>query len=114
MKPQAKGWTPERGAKQAQKIHDWQPWTRSTGAKTAEGKKRSSQNAFNGAVRPKVRSLKATLKQVKETTDEALKHMHGMNYYDLVDDAFEKMERAIELTFENIQRTSKRPSKDND
>lgn len=114
MKPQSKGWTPERRAKQAQKIHDWQPWQHSTGAKTAEGKKRSSQNAFNGAVRPKIRNLKATLKQIKKTTDRALKHVHGFDYDVLVDDAFEEMERLIERTFENIQQPSKHPSKDND
>ena len=31
-------WTPERKAKQSQAIRQWQPWLKSTGAKTAEGK----------------------------------------------------------------------------
>ena len=29
----------------------WQPWTRSTGPRTAEGKARSSRNAWKGGVR---------------------------------------------------------------
>ena len=42
----ANGWTPERRARQAQLIRNWQPWSRSTGPTTLEGKERSSQNAF--------------------------------------------------------------------
>lgn len=42
----ANGWTDERRAKQAQRIHDWKPWEKSTGAKTPEGKAKSSKNAF--------------------------------------------------------------------
>lgn len=39
------GWTPERRAKQAEAIHRWKPWEKSTGPRTAEGKARSSMNA---------------------------------------------------------------------
>ena len=42
-------WTPEARQKHSQlmrdKVHEWQPWTKSTGARTRHGKKRSSQNA---------------------------------------------------------------------
>lgn len=35
------GWTPERRARQAEAIRRWQPWARSTGPRTAEGKARA-------------------------------------------------------------------------
>ena len=41
----ARKWTPMQRARQAEKIHSWQPWTKSTGARTPEGKAKSSQNA---------------------------------------------------------------------
>lgn len=41
----ANGWTPERRAKQSAMIRNWKPWEKSTGAKTAEGKLKSSQNS---------------------------------------------------------------------
>ena len=34
----ANGWTPERRARQAERIKQWRPWNRSTGPKTTEGK----------------------------------------------------------------------------
>ncbi|MCX7067672.1 MAG: hypothetical protein NTW85_08290 [Methylococcales bacterium] len=46
---QAKRWTaPEARAKQAVKIQDWQPWAKSTGAITEQGKITSSLNACKG------------------------------------------------------------------
>ena len=39
-------WTPERKARQSQAIREWEPWRKSTGPKTAAGKRRSSQNAI--------------------------------------------------------------------
>jgi len=53
----AKRWTPETRAKQAAKIQDWQPWTKSTGAKTPEGKAVSSMNACKGYKRKKKRDF---------------------------------------------------------
>lgn len=44
----ARHWTPEQRAQQSAKIKQWQPWTKSTGAKTQEGKAKSSRNAFKG------------------------------------------------------------------
>lgn len=41
-------WTPERRAKQAEAIRRWQPWSKSTGPRTEEGKARSSRNADKG------------------------------------------------------------------
>ena len=39
-------WTAEERARQAELIQNWKPWKQSTGAKTAEGKAASSQNAL--------------------------------------------------------------------
>jgi len=41
----ANGWTPERRAKQAEMIRKWNPWEKSTGAITVNGKLISSQNS---------------------------------------------------------------------
>lgn len=37
-------WTPEARAKQAQKIRQWQPWQKSTGPTTEEGKAIAARN----------------------------------------------------------------------
>jgi hypothetical protein len=39
-------WTVDERAKQAELIKTWKPWEQSTGARTAEGKAASSQNAL--------------------------------------------------------------------
>jgi len=44
----ARTWTDEQKARQAALIHSWQPWTRSTGARTPEGKRISSINVLVG------------------------------------------------------------------
>jgi hypothetical protein len=41
-----RNWTPEQRKRQRELIQRWKPWEKSTGAKTPEGKKRSSQNAY--------------------------------------------------------------------
>ena len=41
----ARKWTPVQRAQQAVKIHSWQPWAKSTGPQSPEGKLKSSQNA---------------------------------------------------------------------
>lgn len=38
-------WTTDQKLKQSLLIHQWLPWLQSTGAKTPEGKARSSKNA---------------------------------------------------------------------
>ena len=50
-------WSPERRAKQSQAIRQWQPWTKSTGARTSQGKAVVSRNAFKGGHRPHLRQL---------------------------------------------------------
>ncbi len=45
MTRKASGWSAERRARQAALIHNWRPWERSTGPRTADGKARSARNA---------------------------------------------------------------------
>lgn len=42
----ARGWTPERRAKQAAMIRAWRPWEQSTGPRSHAGKARAAQNSF--------------------------------------------------------------------
>ena len=58
----ANGWTPERQARQAELIRQWQPWNNSTGPISAEGKYKASRNAWKGGLRPQLRELRALLK----------------------------------------------------
>ena len=53
----AAGWTPERRARQAELIRQWQPWAKSTGPKSPEGKQRVSRNAWTGGHRAEMREL---------------------------------------------------------
>lgn len=41
-----RNWTPAERQRQAELIRTWKPWSQSTGAKTAEGKAISTQNAL--------------------------------------------------------------------
>jgi hypothetical protein len=54
-------WTPERRAKQAEAIRNWQPWNKSTGPRTKEGKARSSRNADKGIAEFDARILEVQL-----------------------------------------------------
>jgi len=56
-------WTPERKAKQSKAIRQWQPWLKSTGAKTAEGKAVVSRNAYKGGHRAYMRELARELEK---------------------------------------------------
>jgi hypothetical protein len=67
----ANGWTPERRARQAALIRTWKPWERSTGARTAAGKVRSSRNAdkpesFNRQMQAMRKEVAALVSQAKE------------------------------------------------
>ncbi len=59
----ARIWTEEQRLMQSQAIKKWQPWLQSTGAKTEEGKKKVSQNAFKGGIRPLCRNLSKALRE---------------------------------------------------
>ena len=61
----ARPWTPEQRAQQALLIRNWQPWHKSTGAKTLEGKSIASRNAYKGGNRALMRGLYAILREQK-------------------------------------------------
>ena len=50
-------WTPERRARQAELIRTWQPWAKSTGPKSPEGRQRVSRNAWTGGHKAEMREL---------------------------------------------------------
>jgi hypothetical protein len=59
----ARRWTLEQRKQQAKKIRQWQPWLSSTGAKTLEGKAKSSRNAFKGGFRQQLKELKQLMRE---------------------------------------------------
>ena len=61
----ANGWTQERRAQQSLKIRQWQPWTRSTGARTPEDKAAASRNAYRGGVRSMLNGMSGALDQLR-------------------------------------------------
>src|SRR5262245_43852776 len=60
------GWTSERKTRQAELIHNWKPWQRSTGPRTLAGKARVSRNAYKGGVRSLLRTVARLLREQKE------------------------------------------------
>ena len=66
----AAGWTPERRKKHSEAIRGWQPWSRSTGPKSAEGRARVSRNAWTGGHR-------VTLRQLTKELNQALRAQRG-------------------------------------
>ena len=63
-------WTAEQRQRQRELIQSWKPWTKSTGAKTPDGKKKSAQNAFKTGksleIREMIKRLNKLLKDQKE------------------------------------------------
>ena len=68
----ANGWTPERRARQAELIRQWQPWKQSSGPKSPEGKAVAARNAWKGGVRPLLRDLTSGLREQEEARRELL------------------------------------------
>lgn len=62
----ANGWTPERRARQSELIRQWQPWRKSSGPVSAEGKAKSARNAWKGGIRPLLRNLARELREQDE------------------------------------------------
>jgi hypothetical protein len=83
-------------------IRTWQPWTNSTGPRTAEGKAKSSQNAFKSGSRPLFRKIDRLLRKQQQSLDEL-----SAEYYDaladrLVNAAMDGDFRAIQIIAETI------------
>lgn len=71
----ANGWTSERRARQAALIRRWRPWEKSTGPRTAEGKARTSRNAFKGGQREQLRALVRILNESLREQRDALRRL---------------------------------------
>ena len=65
-----RNWTSEQRQRQRDLIQLWKPWKKSTGAKTPEGKRKSSQNSFKTGksleIREMLKELNKLLKDQKE------------------------------------------------
>ena len=59
-----KHWSLEQRQRQAELIRNWSPWEKSTGPKTAAGKRRVSRNAFTGGSWLKMRQFSRTMNQL--------------------------------------------------
>lgn len=60
----ARKWSPEQRAAQSKAIHSWEPWTKSTGAKTALGKAKVARNAYRGGSRQLARFARWVFKAI--------------------------------------------------
>ncbi len=59
--------TPEHRALRSEMIKRWKPWEKSTGPKSADGKKISAQRGYKGNVRSKYRELTKVLSEYAST-----------------------------------------------
>ena len=66
----AKGWTPQRRARQARLIRKWRPWEKSTGPRTETGKRTVSRNAYKGGTWKTLRDLSRALREQKRRIDK--------------------------------------------
>jgi hypothetical protein len=69
----ARKWTLAQRQQQARAIHGWQPWEQSTGPRTPEGKRVVSGNAYDGAVRFRLRNLSRTIGQQQDDLKKLLR-----------------------------------------
>jgi len=58
-----KGWTSKRRAQQVEAIRRWQPWAKSTGPRSPDGKARAARNADKGGGWRETRELFKLLNQ---------------------------------------------------
>ena len=84
----ARNWTTEQEQRQSQLIQKWKPWKSSTGAKTPEGKARSSQNALKHGFRSKEaisaqREVNQSCRQLEETLKDMSKATKTLNLDEL-------------------------------
>ena len=54
--------TPEHRELRRRLIQRWKPWEKSTGPKTAEGKRRSAMRGYKGGQREQARAIASILK----------------------------------------------------
>ena len=56
--------TPEHKELRRQLIQRWKPWEKSTGPKTAEGKKRSAVRGYKGGQREQARAIARVMQRL--------------------------------------------------
>ena len=56
----------------------WNPWEKSTGPRTPEGKSRSSLNVYKGSVRPLLRNLARVMREQETQLDELGEPISGL------------------------------------
>jgi hypothetical protein len=66
----ARHWTKEQRMQQSAKIRQWQPWDKSTGPNTPEGKATASRNADKGGVRSMMRKIAKLLRKHREVLNQ--------------------------------------------
>lgn len=69
------GWTQEARQRERDRINQTKPWLKSTGAKTPEGKKISSQNAYKGGLTAQLKALNMQVKSLLKEQNEALRRI---------------------------------------
>lgn len=72
----ANGWTQERRRGQSELIQTWQPWIKSTGPRTVQGKAKAAQNAFKGGIRPQLRLIAKALRKQRKSQHELSKMVY--------------------------------------
>jgi len=68
-----RNWSAEERQRQRELIQLWKPWTKSTGAKTPEGKKRSAQNAYKTGKSLEIREMIKQLNRVLKSQRQILR-----------------------------------------
>jgi len=71
-------WTQEQRIEQAKRIRSWKPWQKSTGPKTIDGKKRTSQNAYKHGGRSQEFLYEA--KRLKNAFNEYDRFLNGLTF----------------------------------
>lgn len=78
----ARIWTLEQRQLQAEAIRRWQPWRRSTGPRTAQGKAKVSGNAYNGNqwanLRQAIKALNQALREQKDRLRKYFPTLHKL------------------------------------
>jgi hypothetical protein len=65
-------WTNGRRRRQAMLIRRWQPWTKSTGPRSAEGKAKVARNGYRGGMRRKAREVARVLRDQEKKLKQLL------------------------------------------
>lgn len=69
------GWTEEKRQRERDRINQTQPWLKSTGARTPEGKKIISQNAYKGGLIGQLKTLDMQVKSLLKEQNEVLRRI---------------------------------------